>query len=124
MRPPPALFMPLENLREGASKLSRSGFSCRVEREGATGAARAASSSSVKRKTGTAKRRAVGTKNFTLRYRFAVTGQLWRAAQLGLGVGEDPSMVKCEVNVAHIDPFGAHRVRPHAWPSSRSRARS
>ena len=30
---------------------------------------------------------------------------------------EDPGMVKCEVNVPDIDPFGAHRVRPHAWPS-------
>ena len=27
--------------------------------------------------------------------------------QLGLRVGEDLGMVKCEVNVAHIDPFGA-----------------
>jgi len=36
---------------------------------------------------------------------------------LGLGVGQDPGMVKCEVNVAHIDPFGAHRVRPHSRPS-------
>ena len=38
-------------------------------------------------------------------------------AQLGLGVCQDPSMVKCEVNVAHIDPFGFDRIRPHAWPS-------
>src|SRR6185437_13621763 len=37
--------------------------------------------------------------------------------KLGLGVGQDPSMVKCEVNVAHLDPFGAQRVRPHAWPT-------
>ena len=26
-------------------------------------------------------------------------------------------MVKCEANVAHIDPLGAHRVRPNAWSS-------
>ena len=25
-------------------------------------------------------------------------------------------MVKCEVNAAHVDPFGAERVRPNAWP--------
>jgi hypothetical protein len=35
-----------------------------------------------------------------------------------LGVAQDPGMVKCEVNGAHIDPFGAHCVRPHSWLSS------
>ena len=32
------------------------------------------------------------------------------AVQLGLGVSKDTGMVECEVNVAHVDPFGAPRV--------------
>jgi hypothetical protein len=35
--------------------------------------------------------------------------------QLGLGVSKDTGMVECEVNVPHIDSFGAPRVRSDSW---------
>ena len=44
-----------------------------------------------------------------------IAGSSISDTQLGLGIGQDPGMVKCEVNVAHIDPFGAYRVRPYSW---------
>ena len=39
--------------------------------------------------------------------------------QLSLGIGQDPRMVKCEVNVAHIDPFGADRAQTPLVAESR-----